>query len=451
MDSTQALHNLHWDDVDRFLALDPQLARLAAQPLIHVPRLLAQLPADEPGVYSVGGARQIGKTTLVKQWMARLLERGVTPKRVAFLTGELIDDHHSLVRHVTDLLHEMPAGRRYLAIDEITYVRDWDRGIKFLADAALLDEVVVLLTGSDLALMHEARARFPGRRGRAAQVDFHLHPLTFAEVVTLKRGPDWTQGARAGDEQDALYVDFERYLQHGGFLTAINDYARAGRIEPSTLRIYADWIRGDVAKRGRREHSLREVLEAILTRLGSQVTWNALSRALSIDHPKTVQDYVALLARMDAVFVQPALREDRLSAAPKKARKVMFTDPFIGHAVADWLRPEADPYQTRIEPLSKDPQTAAPWVEAVVATHFARRYPTFYIKAKGEVDVAYVDGGRFHPVEVKWGGQLRPKDLAQVSRYPNGRVWARVPSPREVSGVPVEPLPLALLRLDEVP
>lgn len=36
---------------------------------------------------------------------------------------------------------------------------------------------------------------------------------------------------------------------------------------------------------------------------------------------------------MDAVRVLPALLEDKLTAAPKKARKLMFSDPFILHAV----------------------------------------------------------------------------------------------------------------------
>ena len=72
---------------------------------------------------------------------------------------------------------------------------------------------------------------------------------------------------------------------------------------------------------------LREVLTAIGARLGSQVSWNALARDLSIDHPATVADYVDLLERMDAVLVQKALREDRLTGAPKKAKKLGFTGP----------------------------------------------------------------------------------------------------------------------------
>ncbi len=42
------------------------------------------------------------------------------------------------------------------------------------------------MTGSDLALIQDARMRFPGRRGRAGTVDFHLCPLNFREFVCLK-------------------------------------------------------------------------------------------------------------------------------------------------------------------------------------------------------------------------------------------------------------------------
>ena len=56
--------------------------------------------------------------------------------------------------------------------------------------------------------------------------------------------------------------------------------------------------------------------------------------------------------------------------------------------------------------------------------------------------------GRFWPIEVKWTGQMRPKDLKQIRKYTNGVVWARTRQPRTWDGVPVEPLPLALARLD---
>ncbi len=89
--------------------------------------------------------------------------------------------------------------------------------------------------------------------------------------------------------------------------------------------------------------------------------------------------------------------------------------------------------------------------EACLASHLARHYPTHYIKASGEVDVAYVDGGRFWPVELKWTRQLRPKDLAQVGKYENGLIVTRLDHPGEIAGVPTLPLPVFLFRLGPSP
>ena len=86
-------------------------------------------------------------------------------------------------------------------------------------------------------------------------------------------------------------------------------------------------------------------------------------------------------------------------------------------------------------------------MEACVASHLHRFYPTFYIKAQGEVDVAYVREGRFWPVEVKWTSQLRPKALKQIARYGNGEIWSKSRRTGEINGVKVLPLPLQLLRV----
>jgi predicted AAA+ superfamily ATPase len=155
---------------------------------------------------------------------------------------------------------------------------------------------------------------------------------------------------------------------------------------------------------------------------------------------------------VDAAFVQAALLEDKLTAAPKKARKLMFADPFIFHAVRSWLDPCNDPYSQQVRPLLSDPDWVARLAEACAVTHYRRHFPTYYIKAQGEVDIAYVDKNRFWPVEVKWTRQLRPKDLKQIAKYPNSRILTRSRRAGVVSGIPAEPLPLVLLRLGaEVP
>ncbi len=385
--------------------------------------------------------------------MCDLLDRGVDAECIHYLTGELIDDHHSLVALIERSAPERsPTQPAYLLIDEVTYIRGWDRGVKFLADAGLLEDVVLVLTGSDSIIIREARALLPGRRGRASRVDFHLYPLSFSEYLDLSGITRDALGIPISSETANVLIEaLQHYLIHGGYLTAINDMAAHGRIEPATFAVYCDWIRGDMAKRGKQEHFLEEILGSVVRRYGSQVTWNSLARDLSIDHPATVADYMALLSRMDVVLVQHALREDRLAAAPKKARKVVFTDPFIFHAVRSWLSPVTDPFTTQVAPVLTNPEWTGKLAEACAVAHHHRLHPTFYIKGDGEVDIAYLTGGGFQPVEVKWTGQIRSADLKQARKYPNSIVCSRVANPGRIHGLPNELLPLHLMRLGDSP
>ena len=147
---------------------------------------------------------------------------------------------------------------------------------------------------------------------------------------------------------------------------------------------------------------------------------------------------------MDVLLVQGALMEDKLVQAPRKPRKLHFTDPFIQHAVSNWLVPSSDPYHDCILPAVSGSESSSKLVESVAVSHVARKYPTYYIKAAGEVDIAWVEGRRFFPVEIKWTNQLRSKDLAQVSKYRNSQIWARQYQAGTAGSIPVEPLPIAL-------
>jgi hypothetical protein len=56
-----------------FAQMDPHLRQLHRQRLVYRFPILDHLPCDTPGVYSITGGRQIGKTTVLKQWMAEML------------------------------------------------------------------------------------------------------------------------------------------------------------------------------------------------------------------------------------------------------------------------------------------------------------------------------------------------------------------------------------------
>ena len=272
--------------------------------------------------------------------MKRLLvTQVVTPNQIAFISGDIIDDYHQLLRICQSYLEP---DTRILIVDEVTYIREWDRAIKFLADTGALERISVMLSGSDSGVLSEARSRFPGRRGMSDRQDFELLPLSFRQCVALKL-PQLTEYS-----DDVLEEQWEEYLLHGGYLTAINQYVDAQKIPVATLATYSDWIRGDFLKRNKNENTLMEVVTSLLQRLGSQITWNALAKSLSIEHPATLASYVEMLSTMSVVVVQSALDQNKLRAAPKKAKKIHVVDPFIYHALYNWIRPSNAPFEEQM-------------------------------------------------------------------------------------------------------
>jgi predicted AAA+ superfamily ATPase len=444
-------HNLHWQGAASFLERDPTLLRMRSQPFVFRPPLLDALPHDTPGIYTLVGGRQVGKSTLCKQFLAERLAAGVAPGRLAYVTCEPFVDAEALQHLLTDLLVELAPAREpcWLLLDEVTYVEGWDRVVKFLADSGQLDSCFLLATGSDRLLIEDSLKRLPGRRGQAEVVDFHLRPLTFLEFCRLRSRVDVAELLRCAGEPldaavvaspflDALERELRDYHLTGGFLPAINDLARTGGISVATFRTYADWIRGDVLRLDRSERYLREVLTGIHRRQSSQVTWNAFAKELSIDSPKTVADYIAILERMDVLQVVPALVEHTGGPAPKKARKVYFADPFVHRAVLSWLG-EDDALESDAR-LQRD-------LEGVFAAHVGRAGDVFYIKGDGEIDVAFYEQRHLHLVEVKWTAQLRPEELKEIRRRGRGTIAARVARSVTYEGLPVLPAAVVLLRL----
>jgi predicted AAA+ superfamily ATPase len=413
MDERFALHNTHHETADKFVEYDPQLRNLKKQFYVFTSGLIKQIPINVPGIYTVGGGRQVGKTTMLKQWMKSLIDKGIAPKNITYISGEIIDDHHSLLNTVNLVLKEVldQSCLVYIVIDEVTYIKDWDKAIKYLADSGVLHNTVLIITGSDLAMIKEARVRFPGRRGENSQVDFHFFPLSFYEYMQLiaPKNEDYT-----GEQ---LNNQFQNYLIHGGYLTAINDFHKNGKIRDAVYNTYSDWIRGDIIKHGKNEHYLKEILLSFSVSCGSQVTWNSLSHHISIDHPSTVQSYAQLLVSMDAIFIQHAIMENKLLPAPKKAKKIYFSDIFVLHSIMQWLNKTG--YKTIAIPESLLVETAS-------VNHFRRWFATYYIKGvSGEVDIAYVREKKFHPIEIKWTTQIRTQDLKQIGKYQDSLVLTK--------------------------
>jgi predicted AAA+ superfamily ATPase len=427
------IHNQFKESLSRYLDFDPHLRRLKKVPFIFKSTLLTENPFHIPGIYQITGGRQIGKTTFLKQFIQYLLEKKkVRPENVLFITGEIIEDHN-ILRRIAESFCKNLTGHGHLFIDEVGYIKDWDRSIKYLADAGYFEDTSVILTGSDSKIIRTAMKRFAGRRGASDQVDFDFYPLSFMEFICLIRDelqPLCKDLAEVSltDENEKFNIHLaeindllHNYLIHGGYLPAINEYYRSKTIPKSVLNTYVQWIRGDILKHNKTENYLFEIIKGIKATYNSQISWNSLSKYLSIEHHKTVSDYCQILESMHVLHIQEALLEHKLTGAPKKNRKIFFCDPFIDHALSIYLDPQLT-IEKIFERMSNN-EVASSYVEALCVDHCKRWLPTYYIKGpKGEVDLALVLENKFYPIEVKWTRQVRGVSLKQISTYKNGIV-----------------------------
>ena len=85
-----------------------------------------------------------------------------------YLPCDEIFDARELGETIRSFLETVPSGPFLLIVDEVTFVKNWDRVIKALADEGVFRRGICLLTGSDTVILKEAAMRFPGRRGKAS-------------------------------------------------------------------------------------------------------------------------------------------------------------------------------------------------------------------------------------------------------------------------------------------
>lgn len=406
-------HNRFKEGLNAYLQADPHLLALSKLAIQYSPQWWQQLDLRCPGIYILTGGRQIGKSTSCKLLIRECLEKKLfPPSHIFYLTCDEIIDAKALSNTLRSFLNDIDNQPFLLIIDEVTYVKNWDRAIKALADEGYFRIGLCILTGSDTFILKEAAMRFPGRRGEAAQTDFHLYPLSFAEYTTLLR-------PNQNLDEKQLSELFQQYLISGGYLRAINDVASDGKIKPATYATYEQWIRGDALKQGKSEDTLLAVLKALYITGVSQISYSKLTQKIGLISKETCIDYCNLLERMDVLIHLKAFDQNKKQGFPRKDRKFHFTDPFIQHTLFHWLNKEG---------YINTPLSESELVEACVASHCHRLNKTFYFKSQGEVDVIWLDQTNVTAIEVKWGKQASPNDLKTLKQFSNRILLTKQPT-----------------------
>lgn len=418
------------------------------------PRLKYRFEWDKDIIYTLRGPRQVGKTTLVKEMIRERLATE-DPRRVFYYTCDLVDNPRELANVLSAYIDSIPKRKKraYIFLDEISSVRDWQKGVKHLADTGRFQNTTVILTGSHSIDIKGASERLPGRRGISDNPpDKILLPMKFAEyvetlnpeiravivrllllqwefrrdvILALFKGEipeEVREIALYGKELSRLLRD---YLITGGMIRVLNEYVEKREIGESTYKVFVDSVLGDLSKWGKRDTYVRQIVSRVIDTLGNPVSWNTLRDGTDVASHITAAEYVDYIADTFAMLYVHRLDTSRNGPAFQKEKKIYFHDPYFFHAFRAWSK-GGDAYSDSIDFL-RDERNLATLLEGVVADHMIRlcfafskqkhlfeyRNALFYWKSRKDREVDFVlrqFGSKYLPLELKYQKNITRED-----------------------------------------
>ena len=438
------------------------------------------------------GPRRVGKTTLLKMEIKRLLGEGVPPACLLYFSFDS-DIRPADIYAVVDEYFAMQraAGRRFLLFDEITSVKNWHKAVKNMLDGGKLRGCTLAVTGSQATGVVGPAGHLAGRGDRPMDdtLEAVLDPMSFGEYAAL-RDPeiraemrrlsldsgrarlDAVQRLMDGElpgpvkgllaSTTALNVHFRSYLLAGGMPAVANQFAAENTIPDETFDYHEAVLRTDAMGAGLRYGTVARMLPPVARSVGSTTSWSSLRDAAMIESHRLMEDYAGALS--DMFLLRVIHRYDSSGDAPKTnaPKKVYFRDPFSFNVAA--TSGMQDRF-ARAAGAVDDAQAAGRAAEQAVAGHVARlasamngradplghRDLVFYWKSRRGREVDFVmragggRGGRLVPIEVKWQSRIRRDDMYGIFDFRKaaalcggGMVLSRDEA-REQSGLAVVP------------
>jgi predicted AAA+ superfamily ATPase len=273
---------------------------------------------DTRTVKIVTGVRRCGKSTLMMQYIGRLVDSGVDEHNIFYLNlesekAEDISDSKDLNAAIrAEVSH---SERTYVFLDEVQRVKNWEKTINVL----LVDyNADIYVTGSNAYLLSSEISTYLSGR----TVEIRMLPLSFGEF--LKLNP-------IGDSHDR-YDRFGQYIRTGS-MPVISTERTEGYNYDILTGIYNTVIAKDVETRlGTHDPAImRKIVSFIMDNIGNTTSSNSISKEAGVSVP-TVQKYLRILE--EAYLIYKVYRYDiRGKKHLKSLEKYYACDTGIRNAI----------------------------------------------------------------------------------------------------------------------
>jgi len=286
------------------------MARMAGMEIMR--NIYSQLVRElsRPEVSILLGARQVGKTTLLKALHEYAKNSGLNS---AYFNLEFPDDLQILGRPVDDLFKYFSSGgTKIIFLDEFQYIENASRLFKALYD---LDKGIKIFASSSSSLeIHKHMLEsLAGRR-----LITHVHPLCLQE----------------------MNVPIEDFLIWGGLPGLTHEYNSQSKMRLLQGMVETYLLR-DVKSLVREEHlgGFNRMLYLISERQGQLVPVSSLAAELSLT-AKTVEKYLEIMEHTYVLFSLPSYSSNYGNEL-KKSRKYFLYDLGIRNMLIKDLSPLA--------------------------------------------------------------------------------------------------------------
>lgn len=350
------------------------------------------------------GTRRVGKTTIQYQMIEKLLDSGISPKKIVYISMDHPMLKLSAFNEILECFHENIYADHdcYYFFDEVQYAQDWDKWLKTIYD--MQPDTKIVATGSASPALMKGTNESGAGRWSVIQVPT-MSFYEYCELMNIDR-PDLapsvnitsllhkSQQARTQImlQLSKVYNHFARYLQVGGFpelALADNDLM--------AQQVLREDVVDKVLKRDlpsiypiRNSTELERIFLYLCNVSSSIVSIDAIAKELQGVSRPTVENYIRYLESANLIYQSWPIDmagKKVLKASPK----IYIADAALRNAVL------------MDDSILTDPVEMGKVVETAVYKHVAAFY---YQKATA---VGYYRGGR------------RDKEVDVVVEYSNNK------------------------------
>jgi predicted AAA+ superfamily ATPase len=336
-------------------------------------------------IIAITGLRRVGKTTLMKQLMQKL-------ERAAYFSfdEEETQTKETLIYVIDFFLNNLKA--RYIFLDEIHYVRDWQGIIKRYYDTK---NIKFIVSGSESLEIVKAKESLAGRI-----VTFKLETLSFREFLELKgKKLSKINYDEMLPEKEFFEFEFLDYLYKGAFPEIVKEK------DEEVIRKYInDLVVKKIIYRDiprifeiKRKDLLFSLFKYICNNSSNLFEIKNLCNIFNADY-ETITNYLFYLRESFLIKISEVYSKS-MAKRVRRNKKIYVVHPSLAFSVLGYKK------DMLIEKI------LGQYVESLFGKEFFWRD-----KHKNEVDIV-IQNKTIEPIEVKFKSNISKDDLKGLFRF----------------------------------